>query len=101
MIVLLFSLLLQPASRCWAIGSTPSSSVQPAASSSSEQAPRQKPAIRNTYAGGQDEDDLRVQKQLFVPTAILDRRTLNLKVVKNARSGSADVDDGDGGSQNQ
>ena len=101
MIVLLFSLLLQPTSRCWAIGGTQTSPIQPNGASSSVQDSNQRPAIRNTYAGGQDEDDLRVQKQLFVPTAILDRRTLNLKVVKNARSGSADVDDGDGGPQNQ
>ncbi len=41
----------------------------------------QRPAIRNTYAGGQDEDDLRVQAQLYEPTTILDRQTLNEKVI--------------------
>lgn len=47
-----------------------------------------KPTIRNTYAGGQDEDDLKVQHQLIEPTALLDRRTLNQKVLKQLNNES-------------
>lgn len=35
------------------------------------------------YPGGRDEEDLKVQEELRTPTATLDRRTIEQKVLKN------------------
>jgi hypothetical protein len=42
------------------------------------------PAVaRRAYPGGRDEDDLVVQKELRAPTLTVDRRSIELRVLKN------------------
>jgi hypothetical protein len=35
------------------------------------------------YPGGRDEDDLKVQETLTPPTAVIDRHSIDVKVLKN------------------
>lgn len=91
MLALIVTLFVLPISKSWAQAPMPVVQNTTAA----QQQANKKPAIRLSYPGGQDEDDLKVQSQLFVPTATLDRRTLNAKVVKNAKNNSGDEDDGE------
>ncbi len=91
MFALIVTLFVLPISKSWAQAPMPIVQNAPAG----QQQVNKRSAIRLSYPGGQDEDDLKVQSQLFVPTATLDRRALNAKVVKNAKSNSGDEDDGE------
>jgi hypothetical protein len=67
----------------WAAAATPNSSAQT----------ENKTGARvRSYPGGRDEEDLRVQDVLVTPTARIDRKSLDSKVIKET-NGKSDEDD--------